>query len=99
MLVNKSGRMLVIGRLKIRNGESVPGIVLTSGEQKGIESFKKAGYLVEEGMKAALKPEVKPVPAAAPEPVATPEAESEPRRRRRREQQPQTQPAEQQSVE
>lgn len=48
MLVNKSGAMLIIGRMKIRTGECVPGINLTAGEKKAIESFTRAGYLVEE---------------------------------------------------
>lgn len=53
MLINKSGAMLVIGRIKIRTGECVPGITLTAGEKQTIEAFKKVGYLVED------KPEVK----------------------------------------
>lgn len=55
MLVNKSGAMLIIGRMKIRTGECVPGINLTAGEKKAIESFTKAGYLVEEKPAAAAK--------------------------------------------
>lgn len=55
MLVNKSGAMLIIGRMKIRTGECVPGINHTAGEKKAIESFTKAGYLVEEKPAAAAK--------------------------------------------
>lgn len=66
MLINKSGTMLVIGRLKIRTGECVPGIALTAGEKKAIESFTKAGYLVEE-KPATVKAEVK---AEAPKTTA-----------------------------
>lgn len=53
MLINKSGAMLVIGRIKIRNGECVPGITLTAGEKKTVEAFKKVGYLVEDKPTAA----------------------------------------------
>ena len=70
MLINKSRSLLVIGRLKIRTGEPVPGIPLTAGEKKGVEAFKKAGYLVEEAPKAA------PAPAA---PAAKPRQKSETR--------------------
>ena len=66
MLINKTGGMLVIGRLKIRAGEPVPGITLTAGERKSVEAFVKAGYLVDD---KPTKPEVKP--AEAPKPAAT----------------------------
>lgn len=58
MLINKSGRLLVIGRMKIHAGEPVPGITLTAGEKKSVEAFTRVGYLVE------TKPE-------APKPTAT----------------------------
>lgn len=71
MLINKTGGMLVIGRLKIRAGEPVPGITLTAGEKKSVESFVKAGYLVDDKpITATHKPEAKP--AEAPKPAATP---------------------------
>ena len=68
MLVNKSGAMLIIGRMKIRTGECVPGINLTAGEKKAIESFTRAGYLVEEkpAASASAKAEVKSEAKAAP---------------------------------
>ena len=47
MLINKSGRLLVIGRMKIHAGEPVPGITLTAGEKKSVEAFTRVGYLVE----------------------------------------------------
>lgn len=71
MLINKTGGMLVIGRLKIRAGEPVPGITLTAGEKKSVEAFVKAGYLVDD---KPTKPEAKqteaPKPAATPKPKA-----------------------------
>lgn len=79
MLVNKSGAMLIIGRMKIRTGECVPGINLTAGEKKAIESFTKAGYLVEEKPAAAAKAaEVKTeAKAAAAKTEAKTEAKAE----------------------
>ncbi len=71
MLVNKSGAMLIIGRMKIRTGECVPGINLTAGEKKAIESFTKAGYLVEE------KPAKAETKAEAAKPAAKAEAKTE----------------------
>lgn len=59
MLINKSGAMLVIGRIKIRTGECVPGIALTAGEKKTVEAYKKIGYLVEDKPVAAPKAEAK----------------------------------------
>ena len=75
MLINKTGGMLVIGRLKIRAGEPVPGITLTAGEKKSVEAFVKAGYLVDDKPTTATpKPEAKqteaPKPAATPKPKA-----------------------------
>ena len=65
MLVNKSGAMLIIGRMKIRTGECVPGINHTAGEKKAIESFTKAGYLVEEKPAASASAKAAEVKAAA----------------------------------
>ena len=67
MLINKTGGMLVIGRLKIRAGEPVPGITLTAGEKKSVEAFVKAGYLVDDKPTTAT-----PKPAEATKPAATP---------------------------
>lgn len=58
MLINKSGAMLVIGRIKIRTGECVPGIALTAGEKKTVEAYKKVGYLFEEAKAETPKAEV-----------------------------------------
>ena len=79
MLVNKSGAMLIIGRMKIRTGECVPGINLTAGEKKAIESFTRAGYLVEEKPAAsasAKAAEVKSEAKAAPKAETKAEAKA-----------------------
>ena len=80
MLINKSRSLLVIGRLKIRTGEPVPGIPLTAGEKKGVEAFRKAGYLVEEAPKAASTPAAsaaKPKQKAEAKPEAKTDAKPE----------------------
>lgn len=71
MLINKSGRLLVIGRMKIHAGEPVPGITLTAGEKKSVEAFTRAGYLVE------AKPEAPKTTVTAPVKTKVQKAEAQ----------------------
>lgn len=78
MYVNNSGKRLVIGRFHVAPGDPVPGIPLTEAEQKGVDAFVKAGYLVEyRPVGQVAKVETKTEPKVEAKVEAKPEAKVE----------------------